>query len=148
MSNKAKINSKGVTLIEVLIATVVLLIVFLGLLQTSLLSIDHNLRNEVRNEAVKIASKYMALTRATKFTDVIATYNPPVPPVWVNLTVWAPLEPPVTRNFRNLSFTYTVERSVGFLDNDNKQIGIRVSWTYRTENLTHTIFASWRSRSD
>ena len=62
MSNR--INKKGVSLVEVMISLVILLIVSMGLLQASLLSIDSNVRNELRDEAVRIASESMAQRRS------------------------------------------------------------------------------------
>lgn len=82
-------NSRGVTLVEVMIALVVLLIVFVGLIQTSLLSIDHNVRNEVRDEAVRVASETMADVRehfsdlkdtGTACENLILTPAPGLPP--------------------------------------------------------------------
>ena len=50
------INNKGVTLVEVMISLVIFLIVFMGLMQTALLSIDGNVRNVERDEAITIAN--------------------------------------------------------------------------------------------
>lgn len=48
-------NKEGMTLVEVLIAMVVLLLVSLALMQTALVSIDANMRNVLRDEAVSVA---------------------------------------------------------------------------------------------
>ncbi len=50
-------GSRGVSLVEVMISLVILLIVSMGLIQASLLSVDVNIRNELRDEAVRIASE-------------------------------------------------------------------------------------------
>ncbi|MEK6691226.1 MAG: type II secretion system protein [Nitrospirota bacterium] len=48
-------KSQGLTLVEVLIAMVILLLVSLALMQTALVSIDANMRNVLRDEAVSVA---------------------------------------------------------------------------------------------
>ena len=119
-------TKKGFTLVEVMIALVVLLIVFMGLIQASLVSIDQNVRNEVRDEAVRIAAEYMTRTRATAFSPGNATAPdpPPILDTYIAFDV-------INRNFRNMFVTYTVERSVQNLDAENQRIGIRVTWTYK-----------------
>jgi len=137
------LQNKGVTLIEVMIALVVLLIVFMGLIQASLVSIDQNVRNEVRDEAVRIASEYMTRTRATAFSAVAATIADP-PPIADNYTAFDVIQ----RNFRNMAVAYTVTRSVQNLDAENKRIGIRVTWMYKADEspITHTILSTLRSK--
>jgi prepilin-type N-terminal cleavage/methylation domain-containing protein len=140
---QSKMNNKGVTLIEVMIALVVLLIVFMGLIQASLVSIDQNVRNEVRDEAVRIAAEYMTRTRATVFSDVTATgINCAAPPA-----TWTAF-PTVARNFRNMPVTYTVGRCVDVLDAENKRVGVSVTWTYKAGEppITHTILSTLRSK--
>jgi len=149
-------NNRGVTLVEVMISLVILLIVFAGLIQASLLAISTNLRNEVRDEAVRIASEYMTQTRALPFMhDDLAAPNPPAggctAAAWNNYATTVtsnPLPTNTTRNFRNLSVTYNVDRCVSDLDTENKQVGIRVNWTdIKTgEALTHTILANMRNK--
>ncbi len=68
-----KLDSRGVTLVEVMISLVILLIVFMGLIQASLLSINHNLRNEIRDEAVRVAAEYMSRTRSDSFGNLVGT---------------------------------------------------------------------------
>src|SRR5512143_830774 len=63
----SKIDSRGVTLVEVMISLVILLIVFMGLIQASLLSINHNMRNSVRDEAVRIAAESMSRLRSFNY---------------------------------------------------------------------------------
>src|SRR5512135_3682764 len=74
-----RMNKKGVTLVEVMISLVILLIVFMGLIQASLLSINHNLRNEARDEAVRVGAASMALLRSFNYScgelDPVGTAN-------------------------------------------------------------------------
>ena len=58
----------GFTLVEVLISMVVLLLVSLALMQTALVSIDSNMMNILRDEAVGIAEEEMNEARGVSFS--------------------------------------------------------------------------------
>ena len=60
MPQTVLVDKKGLTLIEVMVALIVLLLVFLALMQTALLSIDSNMINVLRDEAVNIAEEQMS----------------------------------------------------------------------------------------
>ncbi len=146
MSNRAG-NKEGVTLVEVMISMVILLLVFVGLIQASLLVIDINLRNEVRDEAVRIASEYMTRTRATNWTSLTSTTpnctaDPNTNP-WPNLTT-------VNLNYRNITRNnfFAVSRCITALDVEDLQVGIRVGWTdvKTKEQLSHAIFSNLRNK--
>jgi prepilin-type N-terminal cleavage/methylation domain-containing protein len=142
-------SARGVTLIEVMIALVVLLIVFMGLIQAALLSIDHNLRNEVRDEAVRIAAEAMTNLKAEGFSGTDLGDNsgshysyPGISPDPLGALLPTAVQPGSTpsRSFRNFSQPYTVGIEVRQLDGNNKQVTIRVHYTYRTDApVTYTI---------
>ncbi len=125
-------NKKGLTLIEVMISLVVLLLVFLALLQTALVSIDSNMTNVLRDEAVNIAEEQMNVERNTPFD---------------NLVVGTTVSPPEPRDIRNIAnFTYTVTRTVTELKtNSIRQVDINVTWDWKDRTAanedayTHTI---------
>ena len=109
-------NEKGLTLVEVMIALVVLLIVSLALMQTALVSIDSNMTNVLRDEAVNIAEMRMNEARNIPFDNLVAGASGET----------------VLRNFRNIAnFQYTVTRTVTDLNSDNKQLEIRVTWNWK-----------------
>jgi len=123
-------NKKGLTLVEVMIALVVLLVVSLALMQTALVSIDSNMTNILRDEAVGIAEMRMNEARNIPFDNLVAGASVG--------TVW--------RNFRNIAnFQYTVTRTVTDLNSDNKQVNITVIWEWKENTvangnpLTHSI---------
>lgn len=127
-SQNNKHSSRGVSLVEVMIALVVLLVVFMGLIQASLLSIEYNVRNEIRDEAVRVASEAMAQSRR-EFSTLTDT-----------ATDCAPLAP-VDRTIRNQTIAFSRCRVVKDLDTSasNKQVTVTVTWKYRGEDLSHTI---------
>ena len=157
MKNKmktGKTNNSGVTLVEVMIALVVLLIVMMGLLQASLLSIEHNLRNELRDEATRIASDRITVLRSAGFDSArFAATGGFVPD---DDPSTGDDESIVTRSFRNIvpnpadpasPGVFSVQKNISDVPNaagvvNVKQVTIRVAWQYKGEALTHTLNAT------
>lgn len=118
-------DKKGMTLVEVVIALLVLLIVFLALMQTALVGIDANMLNVLRDEAVNIAEEQMNTARNIPFDS---------------LTAGAVDVSPPARSLRNIAaFTYTVTRTVTDINTDSKQVDIAVAWDWKENPYTHTI---------
>jgi type IV pilus assembly protein PilV len=120
---------RGFTLVEVMIALVITLLVFLALMQTALVGIDSNMINVLRDEAVNIAEMRMNEARNTPF-DSLASAAPET----------------VSRNLRNITnFQYTVTRTVTSRGTDNKQIDITIRWEWKEKTVangnpyTHSI---------
>lgn len=160
MSNK--MNDKGVTLVEVMISMVILLVVFMGLIQASLLTINHNLRNEARDEAVRIGAGAMALLRSFNYSCSELDPTGTAPLVAGGTTCTNTLTTAQKgqintpqRSFRNLSINYTVTKVVDRLDNtlpqpDTKRLTVTVQWRYPGDDLTsppqsHTIYYTLRN---
>lgn len=122
-----------------MISLVILLFVFMGLIQASLLSINSNLRNEIRDESVKIASEYMSMARSTPSVDTLAAVvcNSAVP-TFTTATF------NVSRNVRNFSQSYTVTRSSCFTDTaqNDVRVTVRVDYVYPNETDTNTQSAT------
>lgn len=117
-------NNKGLTLVEVLIAMLVLLFASIAMMQTALVSIDANMINVLRDEAIRIAEEQMNETRNTNFDALVAGTT----------TV------PVTRDLRKITaFSYTVKTTIADLNPDNKRIDITVTWTWKGNPYTHEI---------
>jgi prepilin-type N-terminal cleavage/methylation domain-containing protein len=124
----SRTNNKGLSLVEVLISLVILLIVSMGLIQASLLSIDANLRNELRDEAVKIASEDMARRRSSFGAADTCRNN-------------------ILRPVRNNPFTFTSSCSVHTpLDTGSEQVTLTVTWSYRGQTFTHSIISIVRNQ--
>jgi len=116
-------DKRGLTLVEVLISLVVLLLVFLALMQTALVSIDSNMINVLRDEAVNVAEDQMNIARNLPFANL------------VNLGPSA-----VTRNLRNIpNFSYNVTRTITNINADTTQVAIAVTWTWKGNPYNHTI---------
>jgi len=131
-------DKKGLTLIEVLIALVVLLLVFLALMQTALLSIDANMVNVLRDEAFNIAEMRMNEARNTQFDNLLEGTTDVSPP---------------PRNLRNITgFTFTANRTVTNINSDNKQVDINITWDWKEKTAengdpyTHSLRMIMRRR--
>lgn len=141
------LDKKGLTLVEVMIALVVLLLVSLALMQTALVSIDANMTNILRDEAVGIAEMRMNEARNTPFaalvsdTGSLAGFDCPgsFPAIGV----------PVERNLRNISgFDFCTNMTVNELggdgslatdDADSRQVDIRIGWRWKGADYNHRI---------
>lgn len=122
-------DNRGLTLVEVTIALVVLLLVMLALMQTALVSIDSNMLNVLRDNAVNIAEERMKEVRGTSFDSVVSA-----------------AAEPEQRNVRNVAnFSYTVTVNVTNINIDTRQIVVTVSWDWKQRTAangnpyTHTI---------
>lgn len=121
------LNKKGMTLIEVMIALVILLLVSLALMQTVTLGINSNVRNLLRDEAVRIADTRITELMNTQFDSAI-----------LNAT-GGTTETAVAKEFRNFPINFTPTRAITDLGGDNKRVDITVAWDWRGNNYTHTI---------
>ena len=130
----ALLNKKGLTLVEVMIALVIVLLVFLALMQTALVSIESNTVNILREEAVSVAEMRMNEARNIPFASLVSDAS----------------SVPVTRNIRNITggFTFNTLMTVVELggdgslatdDADNRQVNIVVTWQWKGNPYTHSI---------
>ena len=153
MQRIVKLNKTGISLVEVLIALVVLLLVSLAMMQTALVSIESNMINVLREEAVAIAEMRMNDTKNLRFTDsvdevvndtadsiaddnfaIVSCQGPPVNDV-------NPYPVRIERNVRNLApFNFGTRRTVIDRPLDaNKQVIILVRREYRGVCYSHEI---------
>jgi type IV pilus assembly protein PilV len=131
MAHSVKLDNKGMSFLEVMIATVFLMVVSLALVQTSLLGFQENLRNSLREEAVRIADQRIGDLRTKAFTETLTDPS-------LNAGVTAST---VTRNLRSFQKDYSVTTTVTDLPSGNptnKQITVKVDWTYKGSTFSHS----------
>ncbi len=124
-------DSKGMSLVEVMIALVILLIVSLALTQSALLGFRENTRNALREEAVRIADQIVGDLRARAFTQAVTD------PLLSAGTTTAT----VTRNFRRSSANFSTTTSIVDISPNNKQLSVEVDWTFKGSNYKHVTNA-------
>jgi type IV pilus assembly protein PilV len=116
-------NEHGFTLIEFLVAVVIISVGLLGLLQTLTYSIEHNMNTQLREEAFRLADERMATEKSRSF-DMISTSTKSE-----NIRVG------VANGFKNYS---VVKSGLGVTD-FTKTIQVRVGWGYKGKRYSHTI---------
>ena len=134
-------SDKGFTLIEALVALVILAIVLLGLLAGLIVTLQYNLLNFMREEAGSVAQECIENIRSIPFTDI------PEVNIGCNDTTTVPVSTPclntggvniVNRQVRNTSVSYRVGWSV--TDRTNiKEINVEVCWIYQGRNYTYSV---------
>jgi len=120
------LNKKGMTLIEIMIALVILLISSLALMKTASLGITMNVQNALRDEAVNVAEIEMNDLRSRPFDNIASAATTTV----------------VSRNFRGFTVDYTVTPTVTDINassQQSKQISVSVAWSYRNKDYSHEI---------
>ena len=132
------LRNKGFTLIEVMMAILILMVGMLGLLQTINLVIEVNLRNQVREEAVYVGERVMNELRGKGF-DNISVATPSSQPF-----TYATYQLP--SRLRGVARTYNVVRSsrvLSIVDSKpaTKELTVVVSWTYKGVEYQNRVVA-------
>ncbi len=143
-------NNTGFSLVEVMIALVVFLLVFMGLLQGVLLSIDSNMRNIIRDEAVNLAAIRMEEANLLLFDDVVNDNADTIADAnYVVTACRAPGYPvQIDRAFRKIAtFSFASERIITSPDADTKIMNIEIAWVWKGECFRHYL-TSTRRRDD
>ncbi len=119
-------NSAGFTLVEFLVAILIMMVGLLGLLQTVNTSLSHNLANQLRNEAVAVADRQMSLEMAKGF-DLVST---------TSMSTY--VTRPVLTGFRNFSVIRNgiVPPPLPY----SKQVNIEVRWSYKGVPYSHQVY--------
>jgi prepilin-type N-terminal cleavage/methylation domain-containing protein len=150
------ISDSGFTLVEVMIALVISLLIFLALMQTALIGIDSNMRNVVRDEAVKIAEMRMNEMRNSPFVSVISDGASPLSDYDSSCESGCndcPTEFSTgkcrCRNLRNIpKFKFCTQLTCQEIggdgncatnDADNKQVRIVIGWKWKGDSYTHSV---------
>ena len=115
-------NSSGFTLLEFLIATVVLMVGLLGMLQGINIAMEKNLDTVFRNEAVSLADDLMMRQRGNSFTAIATVPKAAYP-----------------RNVRGILKSYSAAVTIINPTTNSKQINVDVSWSYKKAVKSHSI---------
>lgn len=119
-------DSRGFTLLEFLVALVILTFGILALLQSVNLAISHNMTNQLRHEGVMVADAVLAteLSKGGTTTgfDAISTTTSSFP---------------VSRNVMNGFKNYSVTRVGSSVTTSTKQVNVLVTWRYKNDRFQH-----------
>lgn len=127
-------NNRGFTLIEFLVAIVILMVGLLGMLQGINLAMHRSMENVFRNEAVAVADDLMMAKRNKSFVSLSTNYSPPngIKPGWESLPAGA-------RFTRGVYKNYSVQQIVTLKTPQTKEVNINVSWIYNKQKNTHSV---------
>lgn len=117
-------GNRGFSLVEVLVAICILFISMMAVLHALGLSVEHNLKNIIMDEAVRISEQRMNELRNMPITSLASSTTS------TQLTI--------SRNFRNISINYTVNWIIENLSADSRTIQILVQWRWKNIDHQHT----------
>ena len=123
-------SDSGFSLVEVIMAILILMVGMLGLLQAINLATETNLRNQLRDEAVFVGERVMSELRGRGFDNISATYAATTLP----------------SRLRGVSRTYGIQKSSTVLSTENalpvtKQLRVVVTWTYKGVGYQNEVVA-------
>ncbi len=125
-------NDRGFTLIELMVAMVITLVGLLGLLQAINVAMEHNLKNQLRDEAVLIAEQWMGNLKTRGFSQLSGVSSPQFSPRTVSSQLRA----------RNVDFT--VSRQCVDLNppaSTAARLTVTVTWNLKGTSYTHTVIS-------
>jgi type IV pilus assembly protein PilV len=126
-------NNSGFTLIEFLVAMLILMVGLLGMLSGINLAISQNLETVFRNEAITVADELMMKTKTNLYSDIITIPATSMPSEFT------------TRQIRGISKNYTVTQAVQTVTSSatspsrSKEIVVKVIWNYKNKTATHSV---------
>jgi type IV pilus assembly protein PilV len=127
-------NESGFTLIEFLVAIVIMMVGLLGLLQAVNVGLNYNMSSQIRNEATIIADEELAKELAKPF-DLVSTTTAKK---YIS-------NRPVLNGFRNFSVVRN-DPPVPVMSN-SKQVNIIVSWKHKSVRSVHETSSIVSKRS-
>ncbi|BCG47852.1 hypothetical protein GEOBRER4_n2701 [Citrifermentans bremense] len=125
--------SPGFTLIEMLMAMLVLTVGLLGLLQSLQLGYRQSVRDRMREDAVQIAEEQMHDLRRSKYEEITNKKEE------------------VNKTLGGVKVRFVIDKvveGIGPAGGSAKKLRVTVSWTVNGERFSHEIFTLRTRRSD
>ncbi len=139
-------SMKGLSLVEVLIAMVILLFVSMALMQTALVSIESNMKNVLRDEAVAVADTRITEARNLGFgalaPDGASLAGQGCPADFIGAPGNFANGIPYQRSLKGIStFSFCTNRNVRPLGANDTQVDVTVGWSWKGQTYTHSSSA-------
>jgi type IV pilus assembly protein PilV len=119
-------DNNGFTLIEFLVAIVIIMVGLLGLLQTVNIGLQYNHENQFRQEATMLADEQISLAKLIPYNDLA--------------TDATAVSRKVYNGYANYSVTRTVSE-VGASSAITKSIDVSISWKFKGKRYTHAVYS-------
>lgn len=128
----------GFTLIEVMVAILIMMVGMLGLLQAINLAIEVNLRNQLREEAVYLGERVINEMRGEGFDNILVAATP------TDTYTYATYQLP--SKIRGATRLYDVSRRSAVLSTVDskhvtKQLTVIISWSYKGVTYENRVIA-------
>jgi type IV pilus assembly protein PilV len=126
MELAARRSRQGFTLVEVLVAMVILAVGLLASLVGVMAALDHSQGNSLRDGAVKIAQEQQEAARNMRY-DLIQTI---------------PRTQTISRQFRKSNWDYTVNTNsvgVGAGPTGMTHVAVTVQWTFKNKTYSYSL---------
>lgn len=118
-------SSKGFTLLEVLVAMIIMLVGLLGLLQAIIVASESNAKNLLRDEVVQLSDNYMNSLKSRSFYNSTTSY-----PV-MN----------IKSKVRGGNVNYAVTMASTPLGENTRKVSVSVDWRYKEVNYNNEIIS-------
>lgn len=134
-------DRRGLSLVEVMIAMVVLLFVSLALMQTALVSIESNMKNVLRDEAVVIAEERINRAKAIGFGNLTTGDTTPLLPApacpanFVTKYINGQWHTVSLKGISNFGFCSSMW--VTSLGNYDRRVDVFVGWNWKGVEYNH-----------
>jgi type IV pilus assembly protein PilV len=115
--------SRGFTLVEVLMAMLIMTVGLLGLLQSVMVAYERSVGNRLREAALLIGEEQMHLLRRMPL---------PATTAYTNITT-------VVRGVAGAAKTFIITRDSQPM-HDTLRLRVRVGWTFKNTSTTHSIY--------
>jgi len=115
-------NNGGFTLVEVMVAMIIMVVGMFGLLEAVNVAMEHNLRNHMRDEAIYVGESVMNDLRGKPFDKLSSSYS----------------TRSVPSKLRGVVKNYSVDSTtIGM--GDSKQLQVIVRWTYKNRGFQNQV---------
>lgn len=120
-------NSRGFTLVELLMAMLILTVGLLGLLQSIEIAFQHDARNKLREEAVLLAEEQLNGMKVLGYDLITSNHT-------------FRIDRPIAGGTRSFSVTKSYLEMGGDGGKKSKKLTVAVAWSFRNASTTHTIY--------
>ncbi|OGW29544.1 MAG: hypothetical protein A2X56_12980 [Nitrospirae bacterium GWC2_57_13] len=129
---------RGFSLIELMIAVVLIMVSMLAMLTSTLMSISTNLENDVRNTAIRVTNQTAEALLALPIEDNEFTDGSDHVRIPGNALQNAKGFPSTTVTVRGYQQSYTIRWTVVSQTENVKEVAITVDYTFKTQPRTNT----------
>ena len=119
----SRLASTGFTLVEVLMAMLIMMVGLLGLLQSVNVAYEHNVRNRLREEALLVGEEQMNIFRSLTTNSSLAYSNSLI----------------AVRTVAGINKNFSITRENQPMSS-TRRLKVTVGWSFRKVSTSHAIY--------